>query len=232
MSGLGYFAFPPPSSVPLRSTATDTQQPQNDVNHPPSPATEPSPDAEQRAEQRRREGAQRQRRMEAQAEMALQGELEYVRMGLSVRDRYGRVDKERTECLRAEVRRRDALAMVIKQWETYKTRWTALLASDAPVAFADIPWPVSPQPSSVLGLKPEAIVQFFTESLQATGIATTESDRLRSALLRWHPDKMSAVLARTVAADAGSVSEGVNVVFRALHARIHHVKDTVPPRST
>lgn len=171
---------------------------------------------------------QRQRRIEAQAEMALQGELEYVRMGLSMRDRYGRVDKARTEYLRVELRRRDALARVIKQWETYKTRWTALLlASDAPVAFADIPWPVPQQPTSVQDLQPEAIVQFFTESLQATGIATTESDRLRSALLRWHPDKMSAVLTRTVATDADSVSEGVNIVFRALHARIHHVKDNV-----
>ncbi|EIW55619.1 uncharacterized protein TRAVEDRAFT_130154 [Trametes versicolor FP-101664 SS1] len=163
--------------------------------------------------------------------MALQGELEYVRMGLSVRDRHGRVDKARTEYLRAEARRRDALARVIKQWETYKTRWTALLASDTPLGFADIPWPVPQQPSSTHDLQPEAIVQFFTESLQATGTATTESDRLRSALLRWHPDKMSTVLARTVVADAGSVSEGVNVVFRALHARIHHVKDTAPPRS-
>lgn len=170
----------------------------------------------------------RQQRVEAQAEMALQGELDCVRMGLSVRDRYGRVDKARTEYLRAEARRRDALARVVKQWEMYKTRWTTLIASDTAIAFADIPWPVPQQPSSVQDLQPEAIVQFFTESLQATGIATTESDRLRSALLRWHPDKMSAVLARTVATDVDSVGEGVNIVFRALHARIHHVKDTAP----
>ncbi|OJT01713.1 hypothetical protein TRAPUB_7769 [Trametes pubescens] len=230
MSSLGYLAFPPLSSLPSRSTVPEGLPSQHDGNHTPSAATETSRDAEQRAhaseERRRREDVQRQRRVEAQMEMALQGELDYVRMGLSVRDRHGRIDKARTEYLRAEIRRRDTHARVIKQWDTYKTRWKVLLASNTPLAFADIPWPVAHQPSSALDLQPEAVVLFFTESLQATGIATTEADRLRSALLRWHPDKMSTVLARTVATDVDSVSEGVNIVFRALHARIHHVKDT------
>ncbi|KAI0659250.1 hypothetical protein C8Q70DRAFT_888375, partial [Cubamyces menziesii] len=156
--------------------------------------------------------------------LALESEIEYVRMGLSIRDRFGRVDKARMERVRAEILLRDTSAKLVKQWETYETRWRNLLASSTPVTFVDIPWPLSNLPSSVDDLCPEAIIQFFLNSLQLPGNTSTEPDRLRSALLRWHPDKMAAVLSRTVDVELDSVREGVNIVFRALHARLNLVR--------
>ncbi|KAI0777779.1 hypothetical protein BD413DRAFT_602066 [Trametes elegans] len=158
-------------------------------------------------------------------EQALQGEMEYVRMGFSIRDRYGRVDKTRTDFVRAEIRRRDELARLIKQWEAYEARWRAILSSDGPLAFVDIPWPAFNPPSSVTELHPETVVRFFLESLQLPGNNVSEADRLRAALLRWHPDKMSGIFARVMDSDVQNVREGVNLVFRALHGRLHHVKD-------
>ncbi|KAI0827029.1 hypothetical protein BC628DRAFT_1409853 [Trametes gibbosa] len=153
----------------------------------------------------------------------------YVRMGLSIRDRHGRIDKERTELVRAEIRRRDEQARLRRRWEAYETRWKVLCAGDAPVAFGDIAWPIHNAPSSVQDLYPEPIVQFFQESLQVSGNVASETDILRSALLRWHPDKMSMVFSRTVSSDMDSVREGVNIVFRALHARIHCIKHEAIP---
>ncbi|KAI0674407.1 hypothetical protein C8Q78DRAFT_966705 [Trametes maxima] len=177
-----------------------------------------------RNERRRLQEERRQRRAEVERELMLQGEMEYVRIGLSIRDRFGRVDETRTEFVRAEIRKRDALAKAIKQWESYQSRWRGLLNSDRPVAFADIPWPVSDSPSSVDELNPDSVVQFFVDSLLVPGNRASETDRLRSALLRWHPDKMTSVFSRTVDSDLDTVQDGVNIVFRALHARIHRVK--------
>ncbi|KAI0372052.1 hypothetical protein BV20DRAFT_940811 [Pilatotrama ljubarskyi] len=164
-------------------------------------------------------------------ELALQGEMEYVRMGFSIRNRYGRVDRARTDFIRAEIRRRDQQARLIKQWESYGSRWQALLATDDPITFADVPWPVPVPPSSVEELTPGAVVQFFLDSLRITTDAASESSRFRSALLRWHPDKMSTILARTVDSDLDAVREGVNLVFRALHAHLNRVKDNEAPSS-
>ncbi|KAI0336851.1 hypothetical protein GY45DRAFT_1341842 [Cubamyces sp. BRFM 1775] len=152
--------------------------------------------------------------------------MEYVRMGFSIRDRFGRIDKARTEHVRAELNKRDAQAELIKQWETYETRWRSLLTSDTPVTFAQIPWPLPNLPSSIDDITPEAIIRFFLDSLKVPGNTASESDRLRSALLRWHPDKMSAVLSRTMDTELQPVREGVNIVFRALHARVNLVKRT------
>ncbi|KAH9852522.1 hypothetical protein C2E23DRAFT_707791, partial [Lenzites betulinus] len=157
--------------------------------------------------------------------LALLGEMQYVRMGLSIHDHRGRVDKERTEFVRAEIRRRDEQDRLLKQWSTYNARWRALCAADTPVTFADIAWPVSNAPSSAQDLHSDDIVKFFLESLQLPGNTASEPDTLRSALLRWHPDKLTILFSRTVASDLDSVREGVSIVFRALHARIHYVKD-------
>ncbi|KAJ8488009.1 hypothetical protein ONZ51_g3814 [Trametes cubensis] len=240
MMGLGYFAFPPPGSQsPNQVSDEPSRDPHHDLRqhsgpHDVDPAatcrTSESVEQEPRTAQRGHTGrqepvdARKRQRLEKERELALESEIEYVRMGLSIRDRFGRVDKARMERVRAEILLRDTSAKLVKQWETYETRWRNLLASSTPVTFVDIPWPLSNLPSSVDDLCPEAIIQFFLNSLQLPGNTSTEPDRLRSALLRWHPDKMAAVLSRTVDVELDSVREGVNIVFRALHARLNLVR--------
>ncbi|KAI0360576.1 hypothetical protein OH77DRAFT_1418541 [Trametes cingulata] len=235
MSGLGYFAFPPPGAERLNKPHSDevdaSDSPQQPQQTPQDAAAEAQrrAEAQAREEQRKLDAADFQRRVEMDRELALQGEMEYVRMGFSIRDRYGRVDRARTDVIRAEIRRRDEQARLIKQWESYGSRWQALLASDYPISFADIPWPMSTPPSSVHDLSSEAVVQFFLDSLRIPNNAASETNRFRRAVLRWHPDKMGPILARTVDADYDSVREGVNVVFRALHAHLNRGKDNEPP---
>ncbi|KAH9896962.1 hypothetical protein C8Q73DRAFT_435743 [Cubamyces lactineus] len=223
MPALGYFAFPPSGSPPPNSGQYDVypaDMPRSGEN------VEQGQHATQcrQADHQEADDTRKRQRLEFEHDLALKSEMEYVRMGFSIRDRFGRVDRVRTERIRAEIHLRDALARLIQQWETYETRWRNLLASNTPVTFADIPWPSPDSPSSVDDIRPESIIQFFLDSLRVPGNTSSESDRLRSALLRWHPDKMSAVLSRTVDLELDSVREGVNIVFRALHARMNFVE--------
>ncbi|CDO75000.1 hypothetical protein BN946_scf184965.g2 [Trametes cinnabarina] len=226
---IGYFAFPPSGVAPHAQddhgvefvTNGDPRPHGHDVDEaetsPPRGHPHRSNDPGRRARTHTPHSDKAQRLRQERGQVS-EGEIEYVRMGLSIRDEFGRVDKARTDLIRAEIRKRDEVANIIRQWGTYETRWQTLLASDRPVAFADIPWPVPTPPSSVDDLRPEAIVQFFVDSLFVPGSTATAQGRLRSALLRWHPDKMSAVFSRTVESEVDSVREGVNIVFRALHA--------------
>ncbi|KAI0646401.1 hypothetical protein C8Q79DRAFT_667598 [Trametes meyenii] len=230
MSSLGYFAFPPPVDVGIPTSGGSNHVASYDRHPEVDVAARHATEARQRAqdhmrdEQRRAQEERRQRRAEVERELMLQGEMEYVRMGLSIRNRFGRVDKTRTDFVRAEIRKRDALTRITKQWESYERRWRGLMTSGQPITFATIPWPIPVSPSSVDDLDPDLVVQFFLESLQVPRNTASETDRLRSALLRWHPDKMSNVFSQTVDSELDSVRDGVNVIFRALHARIHHVK--------
>ncbi|KAI0360575.1 hypothetical protein OH77DRAFT_698742 [Trametes cingulata] len=232
----GYFAFPPPGA-PLSATGCganappETQENEKQLET----AEEAKAKAKRAAEERAREEERKAReatlraRTAADAELALQGEIEYVRMGFSIRDKYGRVDKERTAFIRAEMQRRDELANPAKQWEAYETRWRALLASREPVIFLDIPWPMAKLALSVEELDPDKIVDFFLHSLDIPGCTVSRYDRFRGAMLRWHPDKMSAVVARTVKFDLADVREGINIVFRALHEFVQEIRDQESP---
>jgi hypothetical protein len=72
---------------------------------------------------------------------------------------------------------------------------------------ADIPWP------------PAASVSGCTASM---GEAERKK-RLRSALLRWHPDKFGRILGRVRAADRAAVLEAVGAVTkRILHEKRLH----------
>jgi len=44
----------------------------------------------------------------------------------------------------------------------------------------------------------------------------TRNERVRSSLLRWHPDKMTGVLGRVVKEDVEAVVEGISVVMMCL----------------
>ncbi|KAI0372053.1 hypothetical protein BV20DRAFT_140198 [Pilatotrama ljubarskyi] len=194
MAGLGYFAFPPPGG-PFNATARGVEQPSEtrEDEKQPGPqrsteeaAAEATRRAEERARKKERESleAMLQAGLQLDQELALQGEIENVRMGFSIRDRFGRVDKERTEFIRAEMLKRDELAKPAKRWEAYEKRWRALLASKDPVIFQDIPWPTTQPPMSVGELDADDIVDFFLDLLEIPGCSVSEYARFRSAILR------------------------------------------------
>lgn len=169
-------------------------------------------------ERRRRDVQLHEERLARERAEALTGEMAWVRAGGSLRDAHGRRDKVRTEQLRAEIRLLDEEARLTAQWNAYEARWCALLAVNTPVTFKDVPWPLPSAVASVDDLVPGAIEEFLFGPLRVRRNTVTKRERFRASFLRWHPDKMSALLQRVVPEDESAVQEGVKAVFRCLRA--------------
>ncbi|KZT10344.1 uncharacterized protein LAESUDRAFT_721682 [Laetiporus sulphureus 93-53] len=233
---LGYFAFPPNVNADGRVTFTlpVSQRVQQSAQAFKEREAEALRDVQIRLkeaawqERCRREAKENEERRAFERAEALRGEMEWVRMGGSLLDAHGRRDTVRTERLRAKVRLLDEEARLIKLWETYEMRWRTLLAGSGPVTFQDIPWPmppaskvrfmgsVKPTPISLEDLTQKAMEEVLFGPLKIRGNTVTRRDRIRTSLLRWHPDKFSPVLQRVVEEDTEAVREGIYTVFRHL----------------
>ena len=215
----GYFAFPPPapSIAPpaFRQTLADKTLNVSTPNVSPKHPQERTRDAQKELESEVQAQTQRH---ELEREQVRLGEMEWIRSGGWLRDAFGRKDKARTERLREEVRLFDAERKALEQWDAYQARWRVLLTSAALVTFTDIPWPVSPSATSVDDLTSDAITDFFLAPLRVRANTVSRKERVRSSILRWHPDKMSGVVARTVEEDLASVRTGINSVFHILRS--------------
>src|SRR3989442_14148393 len=98
--------------------------------------------------------------------------------------------------------------LVMQQWEAYEDQWRALLSSNGPITFKDIPWPLEIGPTDVKQLTPANISKFLLASLRVRQNKVTQKERIRASLLRWHPDKLASVLRRVVEGDIEAVREG------------------------
>jgi len=216
----GYFLFaPPPSDSPEKESAFN-------LRTPPTPSSPEQPDdvasfKEQLhdlagQEKSRKSKEARRARLAREREEAYQGELAWVRSGGRVRDAKGRVDRARTELLRAEIRLQDEEKRILDAWNAYEARWRALSSSPNSVAWSDLPWPVYHTVNAIHDLSSDAIREFIFKSLGVRGNTVTKKDRLRTSLLRWHPDKAAAALARVPIDHHDRVLEGINFVFITL----------------
>ncbi|KAL6303214.1 hypothetical protein BKA93DRAFT_721024, partial [Sparassis latifolia] len=172
-------------------------------------------------EERCRRAAQaREEQLARERAEALKGEMWWVRFGFYLLDERGHKLVERTEALRAEVRILDEETRRLTMWNAYESRWRELFASSTPVAFKDVPWPLPATLSSVdeLADSEAAIEEFIFATLIVRTNTVTRRERLRASLLRWHPDKVSAVFVRVVPEDMEAVRDGINTVFRHLKA--------------
>lgn len=221
--GRGYFAFPPPcpeGSRPPRMVDMNEEQ-LRQPHDSPAVLTEAeslvdhSRITENEKEVFRREN-ERRKRLALEREAAMLGEIEWVRTGGVLRDARGRRDEVRMEIIRQEIRQQEREKSVLDRWEAYERKWHVLLATDGPVSFKDIPWPILTCPSSVGELTITAISDFLLEPLKVRVPKETERERIRNSLLRWHPDKLLSVLSRVVASDTEMVRDGVNVVSMVL----------------
>jgi hypothetical protein len=117
-------------------------------------------------------------------------------------------DRESKDRLRAE-------RGVLEAWTSYEHRWAALAGSDEPITFAAVPWPVQEAPYIAADVTPAAIQMFLLSPLHSRGVS--RKDRIRTALLRWHPDRFGRVMARVVGDDRLAVEEAVGTVARCLN---------------
>jgi len=169
-------------------------------------------------EQQRRAQLEEKRKQRQQQERheAYLSELAWVRSGGVLRDARGRRDKVRTAWMQEEIRLQDEEKRIMDQWDAYETRWKALNASRGPVTWSDIPWPSTISPTSSSDLTHEAVSEFILSTFKVRGATGSRKERIRSSLLRWHPDKMSVLVSRVQEEERDEVREGINAVFRSL----------------
>ncbi|KAF8590794.1 hypothetical protein K439DRAFT_1328811 [Ramaria rubella] len=104
---------------------------------------------------------------------------------------------------------------VLEVWNAYESQWAAM-ANATQLRFRSIPWPVLMPVYSPETLLPIQIAAFILNPQHSQG--KTRKDRLREALLRWHPDRFEAKwLKKVVEEERESVQEGVGLVVRALN---------------
>lgn len=240
--GLGYILFPSPNAhrwspdIPLNTNGTpEDATTSHPTSKPESQEQNVSEETHPTTEEDRLDSlAQRRRELEAQE--AQKGEEDWVRSGGVLRDAQGRRDWVRTQAIREELKLRELERQILERWESYERRWNDIWskvkkAHDANEAillrFEDIPWPVKEaEAAGVKGRKNRSIQvedltvdrvqEFLLEGLTVRGEKITKKDRVRSSLLRWHPDKLGGLLRRIRPEDTESVRKGVGVVMECL----------------
>ncbi|KAJ7096662.1 hypothetical protein B0H15DRAFT_825944 [Mycena belliarum] len=135
-------------------------------------------------------------------------------------------DYAKTDAIREELRISGLERVLVERWASYESRWADLVKAgrERPqtkdVRFEDVPWPVCPAEGQ------SAVRGFLLAGLTVRGCAVTKKERVRSSLLRWHPDKMTAVLARVADADVEAVQRGINVIVLCLQQLNSRVDST------
>ena len=104
---------------------------------------------------------------------------------------------------------------ILEAWTAYQNQWVAM-ANTSKLRFRTIPWPVAMPISAPEMLLPIHIAAFILNPQHSPGKA--RKDRLRDALLHWHPDRFEAKwLNKVIEEDKEAVKEGVGLVVRALN---------------
>lgn len=114
---------------------------------------------------------------------------------------------------RRDRERRDRL--IADAWSKYESRWSSLPSSTEPLTFKSTPWPLIAQPRTADDITQDAIVGFLFS--QPHSLEQSRKDRIRTAQLRWHPDRFRRFLGRVAEEDKAIVEKGVNIVARVLN---------------
>ncbi|KAF8441487.1 hypothetical protein L210DRAFT_890464 [Boletus edulis BED1] len=171
------------------------------------------------AEMRRR--AQEREREEARRRIVQEDIMRIQARVRERRDSERRVIAEErrrsVERAKEQVRRDQGRAerAMLEAWHAYESRWAAISASSEPLGFRDIPWPLLAAPVQVADMTPENIGSFLLHPVHSSHHSRRE--RIRTALLRWHPDRFRRILNRVVDSDRSMVEECVGVIARYLN---------------
>ncbi|KAI6046106.1 hypothetical protein EDC04DRAFT_2518153, partial [Pisolithus marmoratus] len=116
----------------------------------------------------------------------------------------------------AEERRRERLnRAVLEAWNGYESRWAAITSSCEALSFEEIPWPVLVPPRDAADITADKIVTFILHP--AHSLHQSRKEIIRSALLRWHPDRFRRLLQRIPESERKAVEEGICAVTRCLN---------------
>ncbi|KDQ54517.1 hypothetical protein JAAARDRAFT_38188 [Jaapia argillacea MUCL 33604] len=106
-------------------------------------------------------------------------------------------------------------SLISSAWSNHESTWSHILRPPSSLSFSMIPWPTNPQPEMPADITPNAIRDMLFSGHHSG--EKSRKDRIRTALLRWHPDKFGRVLQRVKAEDKEIVREGVGIVARCLN---------------
>lgn len=124
--------------------------------------------------------------------------------------------RKATEIQEKEKRDRTKLdKLIVNAWANYEKRWTSMAASSDPLEFKRIPWPLIIPPRDTGDITRDAIVALVFSPLHSQN--QTRKDRIRSAQLRWHPDRFRRFMGRISDKDKAAVEEGIGIVARCLN---------------
>jgi len=112
--------------------------------------------------------------------------------------------------------------LILDAWANYESGWTALASSSGPVEFKKTPWPLIIPPRNTGDLTRDAIVAFLFSPLHSQTLS--RKDRIRSAQLRWHPDRFRRFDSRIAEEERAAVEEGVGIVARCLNELMEREK--------
>ncbi|KAI6007706.1 hypothetical protein F5J12DRAFT_720439 [Pisolithus orientalis] len=189
-----------------------------------------------------REGMWRRKHAREYEERARKESERTARRAREAQARAETVRLEKATSERREQKRREKEELRQHEYQSYyETRWQELLnpgdTGMNPLAFMDIPWPLSPGSSLVVDghttyrthriedFTEEAISKFLTVKTTHPGANTDKcedkvgKEKLRETILRFHPDKFEGrVMQRVLATDRDRVREAIGQIARVLNA--------------
>lgn len=104
---------------------------------------------------------------------------------------------------------------IVEAWSRYESGWEAVNGSTTALAFNDIPWPMRSMPAKPSDITPSAVVNLLLSPFHSP--KQTRKERIRSAQLRWHPDRFRRVMNRVKEEDREAIEEGVGIIARCLN---------------
>jgi len=129
-----------------------------------------------------------------------------------------RLQATEAQKVRAKQERARSNVASMDVWRAYEAQWASIAGCSEPLTFRTIPWPLVSHPSSTKDIIPAGITAFLLSPLHSQ--SQTRKDRIRGALLRWHPDRFRKYLLKVVEEDRELVEEGVGIVVRCLNEQM------------
>jgi hypothetical protein len=132
-------------------------------------------------------------------------------------------DRQRREQERLQREKEKEGKNVRLAWEAHVARWDELrLTKENSLTFCDIPWPMLGLARTPAHITADNIAPLLIARYDASDLSPKE--RLRSALLFWHPDKWEGKwLSRVQDRHRPAVREGVSAVARAINELLRRV---------
>ncbi|KAF8967836.1 hypothetical protein BDZ97DRAFT_1916422 [Flammula alnicola] len=112
--------------------------------------------------------------------------------------------------------------LILDGWTSYESQWASLPSSSESLEFKKTPWPLILPPRNTDDITRDGIVAFLFSPLHSQN--QSRKDRIRSAQLRWHPDRFRRFLGRVPETERAAVEEGVGIVARCLNELMEREK--------